>query len=246
MQTSQGGGADLRFIRKLDNLRILNMSRPDLSDEDLACVEDLTQLERLSAVSTDGFTDSGLIHLRRLHALYGLNIFSNALSDSGICGLLPSPTMRKLIFGSPQISDAAVAYIVQAFPYIEYLELTGTKITANGLQQLQKLSELRTLRLITTCIGDDDLEFVANLHDLTELVVGIPQVTDNGLRHLRSLSNLRVLDLQETAVTDAGVRDLLSNSLNCLTTLRVGHTTVSEELVRELQAIRPQLFIERQ
>jgi hypothetical protein len=71
---------------------------------------------------------------------------------------------------------------------LQYLQLSGTRVTNAGLAHLQRLTGLRVLWLYDT------------------------RINDQGLVHLQGLTNLRVLNLRGTLVSPGGV-DALQQTL---------------------------------
>jgi len=69
------------------------------------------------------------------------------------------------------------------------------------------------------------------------------KVTDAGLTHLEKLTGLRGLGLDGTGVTDAGIVHLVVP--NEPRRLSVKKTKVTDDRVASLQALRPELRIER-
>ncbi|HVX13664.1 MAG TPA: leucine-rich repeat domain-containing protein [Pirellulales bacterium] len=104
------------------------------------------------------------------------------------------------------------------FDEIIEVNLADTRITDEGLAQLQELSSLESLYLDNTKVTDAGLVHVRRLASLQELRVGNTEVTDVGVPHLLGLTSLRVLNLDNTQITDAGLARLQGiKSLNYLT-----------------------------
>src|SRR5579885_832147 len=76
--------------------------------------------------------------------------------------------------------DDDLEYLI-AFPHLQYLILTGTRISGEGLKRLSGLKELHGLALSGPAAGGE------------------------GLRHLGALTGLHELRLEKTTLTDAGL-----------------------------------------
>jgi hypothetical protein len=87
------------------------------------------------------------------------------------------------------------------------LNLAGTKVSAEGMEQLKSLTSLERLDLAGTRVGDEGLAAVRHMVDLRRLhlwtAVGI---TDRGLEHLSGLTKLEWLGIGATGrgITGAG------------------------------------------
>ena len=88
------------------------------------------------------------------------------------------------------------------------LNLARTKVTDDGLKDLEGLSNLRRLHLENTKVSDAGLAHLKGLSNLEYLNLYGTQVTDAGLAELAGLKNLKSLYLWQTKVTPAGVERL--------------------------------------
>ncbi len=68
--------------------------------------------------------------------------------------------------------------------------------------------EIRSLDLRGTDVGDQAIEQVAELTNLTRLDLRTTAITDKGLNNVAQLKNLGTLLLQGTQVTEVGVAEL--------------------------------------
>jgi len=106
------------------------------------------------------------------------------------------------------IEDQSVPYIAR-LTGLRALNADNAEISANGLQGLCALSELREL----TLAGADKFDAGAvagfpSFKKLERLVLRGTNVTDESLRYIGKLSHLRVLDLTRSNVGDAGLAHL--------------------------------------
>lgn len=70
---------------------------------------------------------------------------------------------------------------------LSHLFLAGTKVTDDGIRQLESLSELETLTLVDTQVTDASLEVLKEWKVLKELRVARSKVTEAGVAYLRTL-----------------------------------------------------------
>ncbi len=69
-------------------------------------------------------------------------------------------------------------------------------------------AQLRELDLWAADVGDEGLQHLAELPELSRLQLSETRVTDNGLKHFAKLKNLRQMFLYDTQVTPNGIQRL--------------------------------------
>jgi RNA polymerase sigma factor (sigma-70 family) len=126
-------------------------------------------------------------------------------------------------------------------PKLRFLNITGTRITNDGLAPLEAMKELRILKLQECKLSDEGLAHLAGLTELTKLYLSKTLITDAGLARLAGLKNLECLFLDRTGITDAGLDHLVE--LKNLTVLGVQGTRVSNKGVAKLAKALPRLHI---
>ena len=92
------------------------------------------------------------------------------------------------------------------FDRVERVELEGTEITDDVLQDICRLTSLRQLSLDAE-INDEGWRHLSGLTKLHSLTLSGTQISDNGLKHLSSLTSLRQLTLR-AEISDEGLRHL--------------------------------------
>lgn len=140
-----------------------------------------------------------------------------------------------------QVSDEQVAYLLRRAPELEWLNLSWTSITGDGLGELRFTPLLCCLTLYGCQITDEGLVHLEGLTNLQELDLVDTQVTDEGLVHLEGLTNLQELDLVNTQVTDEGLFHL--EGLTNLQELDLYGTQVTEEGLKRLQRAIPRCSV---
>jgi hypothetical protein len=101
------------------------------------------------------------------------------------------------------------------FPKLEFVSLTGERVTDQHLQPLNEVKSLRVLLLNGASITDAGLWHLRNLRGLRELHLSGCHITDEGLVNLADLDNLEVLDLDGARIRGWGF-----SRLSCRRTLR--------------------------
>jgi hypothetical protein len=126
---------------------------------------------------------------------------------------------------------------------LQTLRLSHSHVTDAGLVHLEGLTSLQALDLSNTQVTDAGLRHLKGLANLHELDLENTQVTDAGLAHLKALTRLEKLSLDKTGVTDAGLSHL--GALTGLTSLSLEDTPVTDAGVADLQRVLPRLDIKR-
>ena len=88
---------------------------------------------------------------------------------------------------------------------LEFLDLSLTGVTDEGLKALQDLPRLRALGLAHTRITGPGLGYLAGLTELRYLCLGATAITDTGLRRLKGLKQMRRLGLAATKISAEGL-----------------------------------------
>lgn len=98
-----------------------------------------------------------------------------------------SQIIQLSLYHNKEFTDTGVGYICRSMPNIRKLDLSGTGITNQAIESLNKFKQLSYMRITNT------------------------QITDSGIKTLSSPS-LAKLDLRYTSVTANGIRALLKNN----------------------------------
>jgi len=114
---------------------------------------------------------------------------------------------------------------LQAFSQLLGLILTDTGVSDDGLQHVARLDTLTTLELYRTSITNDGLKHLANMNSLAGLYLKGTNITNEGLEHIADLKNLTQLSLSNTVINDLGLKHL--RGLSKLESLMVEDTKVT-------------------
>ncbi len=112
-----------RFLRRwlpqdyLDEVVAIHLDGSDVSDADLAHLNELPALQELSINDTQ-VTDAGLGHLKSLTGLKGLLLEYNhpQLTDAGLKHLEGLTGLQSLLLSGTQVTDAGVSEFQKALP----------------------------------------------------------------------------------------------------------------------------------
>ena len=115
------------FSSGLVRLTELDFSGSDYIDEDiLGYLKRLRQLRKLNLKST-GITDTDLVHISNLRELIELDISHNDITDSGLKNLMNLAKLTKLDISDNDITNDGIEYLVH-LGNLKMLDLTGTQV----------------------------------------------------------------------------------------------------------------------
>lgn len=151
------GLAHLRHLRSLNNLTINNYKVRDadnITDADLAHLENLTRLESLSLTGLT-ISDAGLASLLGLENLRQLSLNDVALTEIGLVHLEALPALESLSLGRMVLTEAEIVRL-KRFKSLTHLQLgdslyrPAAQIQDGWLIHLNDLPGLTSLTLLNT------------------------------------------------------------------------------------------------
>lgn len=203
-----------RIVNDLPHTRRLDLYRTALTDEQLAKLASLSELEELSVGW--GVTDAGLAHLKSLPRLRHLNLHMKKITDAGLQHLAQVTPLQDLVLSRTLITDAGLKHL-SGLVRLRYLDLSGNELTDAGLGELRSLKSLKVLAMAGT------------------------HITNKGVAHAKELVNLEYLDVSDTELTGAGIEQLIG--LKRLRVLKVP-SRVGDTTRGRLRAALPSLAFE--
>ncbi|CAD7704693.1 unnamed protein product [Ostreobium quekettii] len=196
-------------IAALPNLRYLNLSNTQVSDEGLMLLMD-AQLESLCLSKCSRVSDDGLYWVGRMGTVRQLDLsLCGGLTSAGIEQLKGLPCLSVLHLGGCRSISPSGVVALEGLTHLEVLNLRDCPWVSDAtLGVLAKCATLRAIGL-RNCglVGDAGLKAVAVLPGMESLNLrGCEKVTDDGLRTLAAVTALQDLDLSYCgSVTDWGV-----------------------------------------
>ncbi|MFH1090250.1 MAG: hypothetical protein V1742_01655, partial [Pseudomonadota bacterium] len=130
------GDAGVAHFAGLSKLRLFNMPDSRLTDNGLAVIGSMTQLENLVIPSHQNITDAGVARLGNLTNLNLLNLTRTKVTDASMPVVAQNKSLEKLFLSYTGITDAAVPYLKQ-LGGLQRLDIQGTGITEAGLAELK-------------------------------------------------------------------------------------------------------------
>ncbi len=122
------GDADVACLTRLTWFQIGHpaIRSPSLTDQGLASLVGLTQMDRLTIGGPD-LTDDGLAHLRRMKKLDMLNIYGGKFTDQGLKNLEALDALTYLtLIGEHSFSPDDIRHLFEALPHL-YTAQIGSK-----------------------------------------------------------------------------------------------------------------------
>jgi hypothetical protein len=255
------------IVGRMKQLAVLPTHRTDLSDQGLAKLSNLTNLEWLTLGR--GISDAGMQHLAGMTRLKGLAVGLLAvpnqtaqLSDAGLKPLGKLLQLQELQLSGLRftkegtrhlaplerleqlnidgdISDDALEPIGQ-IKSLKILILSGQQISDAGVAHLSDLRNLQYLDVFGSAIGDRGLEAISSIRSLQNLYIRNSKITDDGVSYLLRLPELERIDLTDSQITDASIETLAT--IRSLKQVRLKGSKVSPEGIKKLKTDRPGLY----
>ena len=169
-------------------------------------------------------------------ALFGAASPSDWISEAG--GAVSLDSAGRIVavdLRASWVTDSDMAALA-ALPNLTRLDLSLTRISDHGLQQLKTAPAITDLNLCyAELITDAGLSAVKGWKHLTRLNLRGTKVTDNTLQHLSAVTPLESLDIGSAQITDVGL-DLIT-SLPNLKELTIGGNKLTDNGLQPLRQL---------
>jgi hypothetical protein len=207
------------------------------TDDVLQWLPSFPRLKRL-LLKEGQATDDGLAHVSGLRDLEVFFVWdARAVSDAGIEHLRGLDRLKNIHVSNSQIGDGALA-VFGSLPALEELSLQGNAFTDDGVRHLVGLSQLRSLWIGgKTRYSDEVTTHLSQLLNLQELDLQPCRLSDDGLRQLAPLRQLRRLYVG----AKHGTEDTISNeslptllAMRELTDLSINNTQLDDDAARQI------------
>lgn len=163
----------------------------------------------LAADSADWITAAGGVVTRDAAGrITGVDLRSSWVTDADMPLLAKLPQLAKLDLSLTRITDRGMQQLKSAPGIVDLNLYYAEQITDEGMSAIKGWKKLQRLNVRGTRITDSTLEHAASAPSLMALDVGYAQVTDVGLDHLATLTNLKELSVGGNKITDAGLQSL--------------------------------------
>lgn len=219
--------ADFRTLGGIKAIKDLTISGKTITDDTLALLTGLTELERLSS---DGIqlTDDGYKHFAAFQKLKSLSFFhpafrSEKFTGSGLAHLKALPKLERLTFAGSTAGDAAMESIGQLTQLKEF-RTWHTAQTQAGNAHLTKLP-LTALRIgqrlpnwgkdSPISFDESTMETLAQIKTLESLELTEARLSAKIIPHLKALPKLAKLKIETVDISAADVEAIQAALPNC-------------------------------
>jgi internalin A len=193
---------DLSPIRNLKALSQLHLPNSSITDEGLAPIAGLGNLQHLNLSRNPKIADAGMTHLSGLPKLGVLSLGGTSVGDAGLPAIGRITSLTSLGLDGNRVTDSGLASLA-GLKNLEHLGLGGKSVTGIGFRSLAGLTGLKTLSMNDSGVTDEGLAGIAQLPGLEHLSMWRTGVTVDGLAHLAAMPKLRHLSVDGTSLSDA-------------------------------------------
>jgi Leucine-rich repeat (LRR) protein len=162
----------------------------------------------------------GTVTRDRAGNIVAVDLRASWITDADVPQLAALPHLAQLDLSHTRLTDQGLQQLKAARSIVELNLYYAEQITDEGMAAIKGWKKLKRLNLRGTKVTDTTLEHLADVTTLEALDVGYAQITDVGLDRLTPLQNLRELTLGGNKLTDVGLQAL--RQLSGLTTLSLG------------------------
>jgi len=138
----------------------------------------------------------------------GVDLRASWVTDSDLRKLLQLPYLSDLDLSLTRITDQGMQDLKTAAGIVDLNLYFAEYVTDEGLAAIKDWKKLKRLNLHGTKVSDTTLEHIANITTLESLDVGTAMITDVGIERLVSLPNLKELTMGGNELGDAGLQAL--------------------------------------
>ena len=157
---------------------------PKVTDEALAQLEWLVDLEELELSHNESVADAQLVYLNPLNNLKTVYLYRTQIEGPGLIHLSGLNQLEHLALGRSRLGDEGLEHISRIRGLIS-LRLDNTKVTDSAVARLAKLQNLETLTLNNTDITDKSLTSLQNLKRLKQLGLAGTRITPEGAQRIK-------------------------------------------------------------
>lgn len=185
--------SDLNAITKL-NVPGVILKRSRITNSGLHKMRDMP-LRYLNLEQTP-IDDSAIPHIAKFKEMKFLGLSETGVTDDGITRLSGLRAITGLeLDGVDRITDKGLASIVEQWPDMQNLNLANTSVTKQGILELEKLPNLRSLALARLLLSDDAMRVVLSLSKLEVLSLIEVEFAPEFLEQIPKMPSLRLLSI---------------------------------------------------
>ena len=138
----------------------------------------------------------------------GVDLRASWVTDTDLRKLLQLPLLNYLDLSLTRITDQGMQELKSATGIVELNLYFAEYVTDEGLAAIKDWKKLKRLNLHGTKVSDTTLEHISGITTLESVNVGSAMITDVGIERLASLPNLKELTMGGNELGDAGLQAL--------------------------------------
>lgn len=138
----------------------------------------------------------------------GVDLRATWVTDTDLRKLLRFPQLTHLDLSLTRITDQGMQELKSASGIVDLNLRFAESVTDEGLAAIKTWKRLKRLNVHGTKISDTTLDHIAGITTIESLDIGSAMITDVGLERLSSLVNLRELTMGGNELGDAGLQAL--------------------------------------
>ncbi len=194
-------------LRRMASLQELNFNGAFATDDVLAEIASIPRLAGLHCQDPVS-GDEGFVALGQCTSLEALGMrVCRRMSDRGFAAIAQLPRLRSLGLGGPRVSDAAMAWLVEAPALVDLGPIMFGDAAFEHIAKIPRLERLTNM--YNRSIGDAATRCLRAHPTLVYYGAFGTQITDESLRILAGLPRLETVELTNCDhVTDEGMREL--------------------------------------
>jgi hypothetical protein len=150
--------------------------------------------------------------LPRSRACVAVDLRYSLAGESDLRFLLSFSKLKDLKLAVTTINDQHLEAVVAQMDALEFLDVSGTQITDEGVSFLHGCQQLETLRLTRTKVLGHSFEKLAGLPHLSHIDADDTLLTNDGLKWISRCPNLKQLRASSDDLTDPGTNYLQAAS----------------------------------
>ena len=205
-------GSGFGLLTELPNLHALFFEAVELTNDGLAAIGKLQQVQDLRIRDAIQLDSSGIKHLSDMTELNMLELRQISLDDEGFAALGTLPKLEALSIRQTNVTGTG--FRSWAASPVEKIDCSRTKMNDDGLRELARLKHVRSVDLSfnpdNPDITDTGLAELAKMKSLEYFVFShCPNITDQGLASLGTLPELTNIIMNDCpGITSRGVNQL--------------------------------------
>jgi hypothetical protein len=228
-------------IALLSSLEVLALSETQITDVGAAALSGLQNLKHLE-LSKCILTENGFRAIGNLPSLKTILVEATNMDNRDLELLCNARTLTELTLASNPINDFGLASLSKLEP-LEFLEISQTSITGEGLIKAMKgggLKQLRHLGLYACPINDRGAKAISTIKSVEHLNIGlIPLMNDVGLDNIiKGMKGLKYINLSGSPTIDGSGLRSLKNSKEMEILLIDGCPRIGDPLIQILKTIK--------